>query len=74
MKQTGRLALHREEARKLVKALYEATEGKAQQWRTIIGLSAKQSAVDYAVEKGWILVEGGHSVCLTEQGTALIRR
>jgi hypothetical protein len=47
------------EARKFVKALYDATDGRPMQWRMIIRLSAKQSAVDYAVERGWILVEGG---------------
>jgi hypothetical protein len=57
-----------EDARKFIKALCEATEGKPMQWRTIIGLSAKQAAVDYAIEKGWILVEAGHNVCLTEEG------
>jgi hypothetical protein len=62
-----------EDARNFVKALYKATEGKPMQWRTIIGLSAKQTAVDYAVEEGWLLVEGGHSVCLTEKGTPMVR-
>jgi hypothetical protein len=47
-----------EEARKFVKALYDATDGRPMQWRMIIRLSAKQSAVDYAVERDWILVEG----------------
>ena len=63
----------RQDARKFVKALYKAAEGKPMQWRMVIGLSAKQSAVDYAVEKGWIIVEGEHSVCLTDKGAALVR-
>jgi len=64
-----------EDARRFIKALCEATEGKPMQWRTIIGLSAKQAAVDYAIEKGldtrrgWAQrvpdrgrqVKGGHS-------------
>lgn len=42
------------------------------QWRMVIGLSAKQAEVDYAVEKGWLLVESGRSICLTAEGAALI--
>jgi hypothetical protein len=63
-----------QDARKLVKGLYTATEGKPMQWRMVIGLSAKQAEVDYAVEKGWLLVESGRSICLTAKGAALIRR
>jgi hypothetical protein len=63
----------RQDARKLVKSLHKATKGKPMHWRMIIGLSAKQSAVDYAVEKGWIIVEEEHSVCLTDKGAALVR-
>ena len=44
------------------------------QWRTILGLSAKQAAVDYAVEKGWIIVEEGCSVRVTDEGCSLVRR
>ena len=62
-----------QDARKFVKALYEATDGKSLQWRMIIGLSSKQAAVDYAVEKGWLLVKERCSVCLTEEGAALLR-
>src|SRR4029077_8670785 len=42
--------------------------GKPMQWRMVTGLSSKQAAVDYVVEKGWLLVERGRSVCLTEEG------
>ena len=44
------------------------------QWRTILGLSAKQAAVDYAVEKGWIIVEEGCSVRVADEGRSLVRR
>jgi hypothetical protein len=62
-----------QDARKFVKALYEATDGKSLQWRMIIGLSSKQAAVDHAVEKGWILFEEGRNICLTDEGAALAR-
>jgi hypothetical protein len=50
-----------QDARKLVKSLYAAMGGKPMQWRMVTGLSSKQAAVDYAVEKGWLLVERGRS-------------
>jgi hypothetical protein len=44
------------------------------EWRMIIGRSARQNAaVDHAVEKGWILVEEGRNLCLTDEGAALAR-
>ena len=45
-----------------MKALYKATEGKPRQYRMVIGLASKQTAVDYAVEKGGLLVEDEGSV------------
>jgi hypothetical protein len=57
-----------QDARKLVKSLYAAMEGKPMQWQMVTGLSSKQAAVDYAVENVWLLVEDGRSVCLTEEG------
>ena len=40
------------------------------QWRTILG----HAAVDYAVEKGGIIVEEGRSVRVTDEGCSLVRR
>jgi hypothetical protein len=57
-----------QDARKLVKSLYTAMEAKPMQWPMVTGLSSKQAAVDYAVEKGWLLVERGRSVSLIEEG------
>ena len=39
----------------------------------VIGLSVKQAAVDYAVEKRWIMVDGEGGVCLTDKGARLVR-
>jgi hypothetical protein len=61
------------DARKLVSSLYRATDGAPLQWRMLIGLSAIEPAVDYAVERGWIIVEEGHDVCLTVKGAKLVR-
>jgi hypothetical protein len=62
-----------QEARNLVTSICRATGGKPLLWRMILGLSAKQAAVDYAVERGWIIVEEGHNVCLTVKGARLGR-
>jgi hypothetical protein len=63
-------------ARHLVRALYDATNGQPQ-WRSISGLSTKansKAVVAFAVEKGWILLEYGHSACLTEAGRRLAKK
>ena len=58
----------------LVRTLYAATDGRPQQWRSLGGLSnATDEAVQYAAARGWIIVEGGHSVCLTDEGRKLAK-
>ena len=55
----------------LVRALYHATDGRPQQWRMLAGfadIAEAKEAVQHAVDQGWMLVEGGHSVCLTDAG------
>lgn len=61
-------------ARHLVRALYTATEGRPQQWRMLAGfmsLPEARDAVQLAVDRGWMLVEGSHSICLTDEGRRL---
>jgi len=63
--ETEALALH------LVRALYESTDGRPMQWRSLSGISEggdSQEAVQLPVDRGWLLVEGGHSVCLMDEG------
>ena len=62
------LALH------LVRAVYNATDGQPMQWRSLEGLDWPESAaaVSYAVTRGWLLVQGEHSVCLTEAGRRIV--
>lgn len=55
----------------LMRALYGATAGRPMQWRSLAGISdvaETREAVQMAVDRGWLLVEGGHSVCLTDEG------
>lgn len=58
----------------LVRHLHSSTGGRPQQWRSLIGLrDSTQEAVQYAVDQGWIIVEGGHSVCLTDHGRERVK-
>ncbi len=64
--ETETLALH------LVGALYNATDG-THQWRMLAGLDgATAGAIEFAVARGWMIVEGGHGVCLAEAGRRLV--
>ena len=58
----------------LVRAVYNATDGSPMIWRSLEGLDAPESAdaLRYAVSRGWLLMQGGHSVCLTDAGRRLV--
>ena len=61
-------------ARHLVRALYNATDGRPQQWRMLAGfadMAEASDALQLAVDRGWMLVEGSHSICLTDDGRRL---
>ena len=58
----------------LVRAVYNATDGRPMEWHSPEGLDLPESAeaVRYAVTRGWILVQGEHSVCLTDAGRRIV--
>ena len=65
--ETETLALH------LVTALYDASDGRSEQWRLLAemdGMTAE--AVVFAVARGWVIVEAGRSICLTNAGRRLV--
>ena len=65
--ETENLALH------LVRALYDATDGLPQQWRMLEELEAPtMDAIMYAITRGWVIVEAGNSICLTDAGRRLM--
>jgi hypothetical protein len=66
--ETETLALH------LVRAVYNATDGQPMQWRSLEGLDVPETnaAVRYAVTRGWMKVQGGDSVCLTDAGRRIV--
>jgi hypothetical protein len=53
--------------------LYDATDGLPQQWRMLEELDgATTDAIVFAVARGWMIVEAGHSICLTDAGRRLM--
>ena len=57
----------------LVRALYDAPDGRRMQWHKIEQLDvATGDAVEFAAARGWVQVEGGH-VAPTEAGRLLAK-
>ena len=57
---------------RLVRVLYDATDGLSCQWCIIPRLDrAATDAIELASARGWIRVEGGNSVALTHVGRQL---
>ena len=61
-------------ALQLVRALYDSTDGLPRQWRMLEELPGMTAeAIVFAVRRGWVIVEAGHSICLTHAGRHLVR-
>jgi hypothetical protein len=66
--ETETLALH------LVRVLYESSVGLPQQWRLLEELDAPTAeAIQFAVVRGWVVVQAGRLVCLTDAGRRLVK-
>ena len=57
----------------LIRSLYDAAEGRPNQWHSLRDLDMPQAteSVRYATSRGWIRVEGGNNLCLTDAGWRL---
>lgn len=65
----------RELARHVTRAVYESSDGQPQRWRMLSTIQgATVASVLYAVEQGWIELEGGRRACLTEEGRRQIAK
>jgi hypothetical protein len=65
--ETETLALH------LIHVLHEATGGQPQQWHMLAAVDGMTAeAIVFAVARGWVLVEAGQSICLTDAGRRLV--
>jgi hypothetical protein len=57
----------------LLHALYHATGGRPQEWRMLEELDGMTAeAIVFAVAQGWVIIEAGHSICLTDAGRRLV--
>ena len=65
---TEELALH------ILKRVYEHTEGRPMEWRTLVTNKTGEAAVELAVDHGWLLVDGSKGVCLTDTGRAEVKK
>ena len=55
--------------------LYEDTNGRPMVWRQTVRGCLLQMAVEYGVDRGWLLLnERDRNVCLTEEGWRLVRK
>jgi hypothetical protein len=61
-------------ARHILRRLYEATDGGMMEWRTLETNKTVDAAVELAVDRGWLLVDGDKGVCLTNEGRSLVRK
>ena len=65
----------RDLARHITRAVYQATDGQPRRWRMLSSIpGATADAVLYAVDQGWLELEGAHSACLTEEGRRLMAK
>ena len=66
-RKTEALAIH------LIRGLYDAAEGRQNQWHSLGNLDAPQAAepVRYATSRGWIVMKSGNNVRLTDAGWRL---
>ena len=60
--------------RHILKRLQEVVDGRSNQWRTIMTNEISESAVELAVERGWLLVDGRGGACLTEAGRSALHK
>ena len=60
--------------RHILRRLYEATDGRPMEWRTLVTNKTAGAAVELAVDCGWLLADGKRGVCLTDEGRSLVRK
>jgi hypothetical protein len=65
-------------ARYFVYKLYEATDGRPMQWGMLRGMDESRTTIARAVERGWVILQGGKSLerkaALTDEGRRLARK
>jgi hypothetical protein len=55
-----------------IRLLHEAAPGHARHWQPIRRIDdATEEAVAFAIERGWVLIDGNRRVALTDHGRRL---
>ena len=59
----------------ICRQLYKSTDGRPKEWRKAMGGASVHTAVEQAVENGWLIVDDqdGSICCLTDEGERLAR-
>jgi hypothetical protein len=58
----------------LVQRLYEVTDGAPKQVRMVTNGALAKNALEFAVDNGWVSVDGESDVSLTDQGRDIARK
>jgi hypothetical protein len=62
-------------ARAIVKALYEATDGRPMRWCILPFIRGdSDEALQYAIDRNWVIRGEGNTACLTDEGRKLIAK
>ena len=62
-------------ARFLCRELFECTNGSRSEWRRLAGGDPwMHTALEHAVEQGWLMTDNRGNACLTDDGRRLVRR
>ena len=60
-------------ALRMLCVLYDATDGQPLHWRMSAEIDRETAdAIEFAVARGWVIVEDGYSICLTDAGRRLV--
>ena len=61
-------------ARQILRRIYEDTDGRPMEWRTLVTNKTADAAVELAVDCGWLSADGKKGVCLTDEGRSLVKK
>ena len=63
-----------EQARLLLRQLYESSEAGSRQLRVIANSPAASAVLEFAVDNDWLVVEEENTVSLTDTGREVVRK
>jgi hypothetical protein len=55
----------------MIRLLHEVTAGQAMQWQTIRPIDGTEAAIAFAVQQGWLLIDGSNRAALTDLGCSI---